>query len=370
MNNTILIVDDNLKNCQLAASVLHPYYRLLLTESGEKAIEIAKARLPDLILLDVMMPGLSGFETCKILKENPFTKDIPIIFVTAKTEETDIEAGFNVGAVDYISKPFRTKEILSRVKTHISLRSAVKELEQKNEELKNVVANRDRFFSIIAHDLRSPFHGLKGIIELLTSNPGAYAPDEMNKFIQLLNKSVNSLFELLENLLEWAKIQRNDFTCEPSNFDINDLIKYCVSEVAAKADIKSLSIIYNPAMGFSTYSDHHFFTGLMRNLLSNALKFTHRGKSIRIGIEQINTGFYEITVADEGTGIPEDKILNLFHNTNKYISSGTEGEPSSGLGLVLCREYAEKQGGRIWVESKLGEGSTFHFTIPLRINEF
>ncbi len=140
--------------------------------------------------------------------------------------------------------------------------------------------------------------------------------------------------------------------------------------MAGKAELKSLDIIYNPVIGFSSYSDHLFFTGLMRNLLSNAIKFTHRGKSIRIAIAQINTGFYEVTIADEGTGIPEDKIYNLFYNTNKYISIGTEGEPSSGLGLVLCREYAEKQGGRIWVESTLGAGSTFHFTIPQRLNGF
>ena len=224
MRRSLLIVDDNSANLKLVAAVLNPYYQLSITDNGETAIKIAELKIPDLILLDVMMPGMSGFDVCKYLKQNEKTREIPIIFLTAKNEESDIVMAFDIGGADYVLKPFKTREILSRVKTQIDLKDAKDRLKQQNEEIKEIVANRDELFSIIAHDLKSPFWDIPGITETVAGGLGAFSKEELIEIGESMHKSVSSINKLIETLSDWAHTQKEQTEFSPKEIDIYKVI--------------------------------------------------------------------------------------------------------------------------------------------------
>ncbi len=361
---SVLIVDDNLNNLQLASTVLSPFYRLMLADSGEKALRTLEVKLPDIILLDIMMPGISGYEVCKQLKSIERTKDIPVIFLTAKVEEGDIAMAFDVGGADYISKPFKSREVLARIKTHLDLQTAMQELQLKNQELTKLVQNRDKFFSIIAHDLRSPFSGVIGLLELVATRSEKYTKDDLVRYIQMVYESVLGLYGLLDNLLKWSKIQRDIFEAKLEHLSLSAIIKENILVVNPKAIQKEIKIFYTADDSLSVFSDKDVLSIVIRNLLSNAMKFSLRGGEVRVSVQQSDTGETEVAVADNGVGMPAEVFVKLFDISEKISSVGTEEEPSSGLGLILCKEYIEIIGGKIWAESEFGKGSTFYFTIP------
>ncbi len=361
---SVLIVDDNLNNLQLASTVLSPFYRLMLADSGEKALRTLEVKLPDIILLDIMMPGISGFEVCKQLKSNERTKDIPVIFLTAKVEESDIAMAFDVGGADYISKPFKSREVLARIKTHLDLQTAMQELQLKNQELIKLVQNRDKFFSIIAHDLRSPFSGVIGLLELVAMRSEKYTKEDLVRYIQMVYESVLGLYGLLDNLLKWSKIQRDIFEAKLEHLSLSAIIQENILVVNPKAIQKEIKISYTADDSLSVFSDKDVLSIVIRNLLSNAMKFSLRGGEVSVSARRCDTAETEVAVADNGVGMPAEVFVKLFDISEKISSVGTEEEPSSGLGLILCKEYIEKIGGKIWAESEFGKGSTFYFTIP------
>jgi len=389
-NNTtthsILIVDDTPKNLQLMSALLKQKgYKLYITNSGENALNFLKTTLPDLILLDVMMPGLSGFEVCRILKKDERLKDIPVLFLSAKNETDDVVEGFEAGAVDYIVKPFNAKEVFVRVATQLQLKTATNLLKEKNEKLKELNISlteskliieddakqlaklngeKNRFFSIIAHDLRSPFTGLTGLTEILCKHIDDLSQEEIKDMVKMLHESSLQVYDLLNNLLQWSRLQMNSITFEPENLKLLEIAKDSVLVLSSQTKAKEITVSIDIMENVEVFADINMLKTIIRNLVSNAVKFTPKGGKINVIALPVSPKEIKISVIDNGIGIEDDLQKKLFIIDEKVSRTGTEGETSNGLGLLLCKDFVEKNNGRIWVESEIGNGTTFHFTLP------
>ncbi|MCK9167403.1 MAG: response regulator [Bacteroidales bacterium] len=225
---TLLLVDDNTKNLQLLGSVLHENgYQVALAKDGSTALNSVKKVKPDLILLDVMMPDMDGFEVCRRLKEEEETAHIPVIFVTAKTDVDEIVKGFNSGGVDYITKPFNREELLVRIKTQLDLKASLKTIEKQTQELKEANALKDKVFSVIAHDLRGALGSVREFANMMTDNRIQLSGEELQEFFVALKEQADTTFELLENLLWWSRCQRKVISPSPEQFDIRESVIMC-----------------------------------------------------------------------------------------------------------------------------------------------
>lgn len=384
---SILVVDDNPRNLQLISTLLAKSgYRVSAVNSGIKAIKFVKEKKPDLILLDVMMPEMNGYETCNQIRLDPEADEIPIIFLTAKSEIEDIIAGFKQGAVDYITKPFKSEEVLIRLKTHLQLKASRAQLREKNAELeqlnkelietraiikedanrlKALNAEKDRFFSIIAHDLRGPLSGTMGLAEVLARDARNLSMDEIVDFSTALHTSTSDMYKLLLNLLDWARLQMGLVNYKPSDVKVSELIKEGLGMYEGMAKEKNLEIHIEQEENLTMYADRNMLNSVIRNLISNAIKFTPRSGSIFIKTFQPtpNTGIVE--VRDTGIGIPAEIQAKLFRLDENVSRNGTEGEESTGIGLLLSRDIAEKNKGSLTFESTEGQGSVFRIEMPV-----
>ena len=239
------------------------------------------------------------------------------------------------------------------------------ELKIKNAELQRLNVEKDKFFSIIAHDLRSPFNTLLGFSELLADNVQQYTLAQIQQMANDMFYSAGNLFKLLENLLEWSRMKRGLISFKPVKCNLSYVIKQNIELHILQAGKKSVSInnIIDPAT--IVIADLQMLNGIIRNLLSNAIKFSHHGGTVFLESEETKDNNLIISIKDEGIGIPDEMKEKLFALGSESSRKGTDGEPSTGLGLLLCKEYIEKHKGKLWVESEVGKGSTFHFTLPI-----
>jgi len=242
-------------------------------------------------------------------------------------------------------------------------------LRKSQENLKRLNAEKDKFFSIIAHDLRNPFSGFLGLTKTLVEDLHNLTINEIQELTRELQISANTLYKLLENLLEWSRMQRQAIDFRPDNHPLEFLIKQNIDIISLTSKNKDISISSDIESNIYVYADIKMIDTVMRNLLSNAVKFTPRGGSIEIGAIQIkrdeNNDFVKVSIKDSGIGMDADTIEKLFKIDQKVSRPGTENEPSTGLGLLLCKEYIDKNNGQIWVESKVGQGTIFNFTLPI-----
>ena len=358
-NCKILIVDDIAQNIQILQHILKiKDYQISFSMNGKQALEMVKTTTYDLILLDIMMPEMSGFDVCNALKNDDATKDLPIIFISAQNDIDSIVKGFKLGAVDYITKPFNSSELLARVKTHLELKHAREALQELN-------ATKDKFFSIIAHDLRNPFNSIIGFSSLLLSNYDLYDKERVIKFIQRIHNSGESIFKLLENLLQWSRIQTNRMEFTPETINLKQLVDATLSVVTNNAEAKQINLTNLILEDIMIVVDSNMISTVIRNLVSNAIKFTHENGQITISSKLLND-HVEVTISDTGVGMPDDDLKKLFRIDTQFTVPGTANEKGSGLGLILCKEFIEKNNGIIWAESSLGKGSDFKFTLPLK----
>ncbi|MFW6348445.1 MAG: response regulator [Cyclonatronaceae bacterium] len=386
---TILVVDDNARNLQLISSVLGKAgYKINAVNSGEKALSYLQKRQPDIILLDIMMPGMNGFEVCTELKASETLCDIPVIFLTAKSDGNDLVEGFQVGAVDYITKPFNSEEVLVRLANHLKLRKARYELEEKNtalvkaqeaseadaRRLKALNAEKDRFFSILAHDLRGPFSGYMGLTEVLANHAAELSQEEVLEYSGALHQAASNVYKLLLNLLEWSRLQMGSLEFSPKPLRIKEQLRETLSMAARLAADKGISFSYEIPEMLSAKVDGYMLESIMRNLLTNAVKFTHPHGSIVIKAGSVaedktsdeagELGEVYLEVSDTGIGIPPEMQEKLYRIDENISRPGTQGEESTGLGLLLCRDMIVKNGGRLHLESEENKGSRFRFTMP------
>lgn len=354
----VLIVDDNPTNIQVVGNILtENNFEIAFAQSGEKAIEQALHTDYDLILLDVMMPEFDGFEVCEELKKNPLTQNIPIIYLTAKSDIDSIVKGLRNGGIDYISKPFIKEELLARVENQIKLKRIQNELEYSNR-------SKDKFFSIIAHDLKSPISAFKNITDVLTRDFDGFDLEDINDFVKKLNESANNVYKLLEDLLEWSRTQTNKIVFEPTLILLSKLVDNIVDLLMNNFTKKDIEVINKINKEIKIHADLNMINTVLRNLISNAAKFTHVGGKVEIGCSEFNDDMYVVWVKDDGVGILQEDIDKLFKIGVHHTTQGTEDELGTGLGLILCKEFIEKNNGKIWVESEYGNGATFFFTVP------
>jgi two-component system, sensor histidine kinase and response regulator len=353
----ILIVDDVYRNIQLAAVILgENTYHFSFATDGKSALEIARQGGIDLVLLDVMMPGMDGYAVCSELQSDQKTADIPVIFLTAKSDTDSVVKGFDLGAVDYLTKPFQAAELHARVRTHLKLRAVEQELREAN-------AAKDRFFSIIAHDLRSPFTALVGVSQYLKDDIDALDPETAKEMISGIHTASKNAFSLLENLLHWARIQTGTTQLNPEELKLSDIINDNLQLLNVNISEKELQIKSQVPEDLKSYIDPQALNTVVRNLISNAIKFTPRGGEIRISAEP---GGDEVVlnVSDTGVGMNQESIDALFHIDSRRSRKGTDQESGTGLGLILSKEFLDRSGGRITIESTPKKGSTFAIHIP------
>lgn len=243
-------------------------------------------------------------------------------------------------------------------------KKAEEEIKRMNEELLISNAEKDKFFSIIAHDLRSPFNSFLGLTQIMAENLQDLTMEEIRKFTLTMRDSVSHLYRLLENLLQWSRMQQGMILFNPEVIPLCSIIVDSLEIMAEPAQKKEIEITCTMPENLEVLADVNVVQTIIRNLVSNAIKFTPRGGKVDIAAKVLPDRFIEVSVADTGIGMNREMLDKLFHLDGKVNREGTEGEASTGLGLILCKEFIEKQGGKLWVESEEGKGSVFYFTLP------
>ena len=363
----ILIVDDVMSNVLLLKVLLtNEKFAIATASNGRQALEQVEKENPDLVLLDVMMPDMSGFEVAQHLKSNPQTAEIPIIFLTALNSTADIVKGFQVGANDFISKPFNKEELIIRVTHQISLVAAKRLILSKTEELQRTIAGRDKLYSVIAHDLRSPMGSIKMVLNMLILNlPFEKIGAEMYELLTMANQTTEDVFSLLDNLLKWTKSQIGKLNVVYQDVDLVEVTDGVIEIFSMVASLKKIRIREMKPERMMVNADIDMLKTVVRNLLSNAIKFSKENSEILVKMEEVN-GMAVVSVQDHGCGISEEGQKKLLHADTHFSTFGTNNEEGSGLGLLLCKDFVVKNGGKLWFTSKEGEGSIFSFSIPVK----
>lgn len=363
----ILIVDDVMSKVLLLKVLLtNEKFAIATASNGRQALEQVEKENPDLVLLDVMMPDMSGFEVAQHLKSNPNTADIPIIFLTALNSTADIVKGFQVGANDFISKPFNKEELIIRVTHQISLVAAKRLILSKTEELQRTIAGRDKLYSVIAHDLRSPMGSIKMVLNMLILNlPSEKIGAEMYELLTMANQTTEDVFSLLDNLLKWTKSQIGKLNVVYQDVDLVEVTDGVIEIFSMVASLKKIRIHEMKPEKMMVNADIDMLKTVVRNLLSNAIKFSKENSEVLVKMEEVD-GMAVVSVQDYGCGISEEGQKKLLHTDTHFSTFGTNNEEGSGLGLLLCKDFVVKNGGKLWFTSKEGEGSIFSFSIPVK----
>lgn len=361
----ILIVDDILSNVLLLKALLkNEKYRTVTAGNGTEALKAVEQEPVDLILLDVMMPDISGFDVAKQLKSDPKYKDIPIIFLTALNSTADIVKGFQSGGSDFISKPFNKEELIIRISHQISLIAAKNIILRQTEELISTIKGRDKLYSVIAHDLRGPMGSIKMMLNmLLLSTDSKSIGEDSFEMLGMANQTTEEVFALLDNLLKWTKSQLGRLNVAYQDFNAVDVAKSVIEVFSSVALLKKINIRTDFPANLEVRADSDMVKTVIRNLLSNAIKFSNEGGNIDVSVRE-EDDFAVISIRDYGRGIKEEDQGKLLHSDTHFSTFGTKNEEGSGLGLLLCQDFAEKNGGKLWFVSEERMGSTFSFSIP------
>jgi len=364
----ILLIEDSLSSIALIRQVLQQTgYQVYSTTNPLEGLQHAEVDLPELILLDIVLPDIDGFECCRRLKSNPATQNIPIIFVTARVEQEYVTKGFELGAADYLTKPFHPNELLSRVQSQIQIQRSRRLLEQQNLELNQALSTRDKFFSLIAHDLRTPIGIQQAVIAQLLIPGVIEDADQREEFLDILGKSSTQLTKLLDNLLIWATNQVQGVALEPETLTIQILTTDIITLLEPVAAKKSIRLQVNIPPNTSAWAEEQSIATVLRNLISNAIKFSPVNSEIIVTAAEEGE-FIKVTVADQGTGIPQELEPRLFLAGEQFSTRGTQGELGTGLGLMLCKDFIQSSEGEIGYQPRPGGGSLFWFTLPMRAN--
>jgi signal transduction histidine kinase len=368
-NANILIVDDNQDNIDVVHDFLEiqGYQNIFTTTESRNVLGLLHAFKPDIVLLDLSMPFMSGFEVMELLKSivEP-SAYLPILVLTADvTVETKRKALLS-GACDFLAKPFDLIELQARVNTHLLIRYKNEQINNYAAQLERLIATKDKFFSIIAHDLRNPFVGIQNYIKIIQQFKN-YNPTEVDAQFQTIGSTAQHGYELLENLLRWARSQTDTIDINIEKLSLLDEVTSCFDLIKTQADTKKITLSAIVDDTIFIESDSDMLKTILRNLLTNAIKYTSEGGIVAVKA-QMMPDFVEIAISDSGIGIEAEDIDHLFRiDKNLKSREGTNSEKGSGLGLILCKEFIDKLDGEIWVESELGKGSTFILTLPLAL---
>ncbi len=362
--SVILVVDDSMQNLKLLGNMLKEWnYRIALAKNGYEALEIAPKVKPSLILLDIMMPEMDGYKVCEKLKKRSDTKDIPIIFLTAKTSNEDIVKGFKAGGVDYITKPFNQDELMMRIQTHLELKAAHDKIQKQAEELKETNATKDKMFSVISHDLRAPLGGMKSMMDIIFEDQ-ANNREISDKSLKSLKTAADQTYNLLENLLYWSRTQREKLDFNPEMINLYDLVVENIELMNTLANNKNITLENKLSVELTAFADNNMVKTIIRNLINNAIKFTDENGVVKITCETDNE-MVHLHIQDTGIGIDEENLKKIQDQKQYFTTYGTKREKGSGLGLNLCFDFAKRNKGDLKIKSTRGEGSIFTLSLPI-----
>lgn len=357
----VLIVDDNYRNIELAVSLLQGEdYEIAIAGSGLEVFSIMEEFVPDLILLDVMMPEMDGFEVCRKLKSNQRFKDIPVVFLTAKSELQDILQGFRVGGVDYIKKPFNQDELLMRVKTHVDLKKAMELVQYQNNE-------KSALLSITAHDLKNPLQAIWGLVDVIESKYDELDKSEIIEIVNNIKSSTKTAISITKDILDLHKYESGKFNLKLQDFDYYSILDKVIKVYSKIAEEKNIKLHFSKDADSVTVinADRSKFERIIDNLLSNSVKYSEKGTSIYIRIFNKNYNSV-ISIRDEGPGFTEKDKELVFTKFAKLSAKPTGGETSNGLGLSIVKLLVEAMNGTVSLESEVGVGSEFYVSFPLK----
>lgn len=374
----VLIVDDMPKNLQTLGETLEAQgYQVIAAVDGKQALEILNREPVDLILLDVLMPELDGFEICQHIKNDPRLALIPIIFLTARAEQDDVIKGLQMGAVDYVTKPFNLTELSARVRTHIELKLSRdrihrqnQELEAVNAELQQTVELKNKVLSIAAHDLRNPLTSVIAGSDLLLRLETVRKEQRVVSLVENMRTSANRMNMLINEVLEAAALQMGKMDVHCSELNICSFVRAAAQQHQAAMEAKQQQLVFESPQGeFSISADPLKFYQVVDNLMSNAVKYSPSGTTILVRVERsAATATALITVQDEGLGFSEEDKQKAFTMFQRLSARPTGGEPSTGIGLAIVKHIVHLHGGIIRLESRRDEGipgSTFVVELPL-----
>ena len=366
----ILIVDDTPANLQLLAAMLKDHgYRVRPVPSGKLAIQAAQKAKPDLILLDINMPEMNGYEVCKQLKADESLREVPVLFISALDETLDKIKAFAAGGVDYITKPFQFEEVEARVQTHLKLRWLQVELEIRNrqlqeslDQLRKLEELRDNLTHMIVHDMRSPLMGILMWLDIHKEQAVAKLNATEMEPIVAAATSANELVDMVNSVLDVSQLEQGQMPLAKTTLDMDDLIQNALRPLGSLAkNVKLLHSKQSPPVRVNC--DASLIARVMANLVGNAIKFTPPGGTVAVSVERHGAGA-RICVADTGSGIPRKYHKKIFEKFGQVEVQRQGKMYSTGLGLTFSKLAVEAHGGEIGVESEVGKGSTFWFTLP------
>jgi signal transduction histidine kinase len=371
----VLIVDDIPSSLRLLSQMLQDCgYEVINALSGEIALSQVKLGIPDVVLLDIMMPEMSGYEVCQQLKSNPNTADIPIIFLTAATDLPEKIQAFKVGGDDYITKPFFIQEVLLRIEHQITLKRQQKQLNYLNQQLRQSNEELAQFAYVVSHELQSPLQTMIGLVGLLLSKSESF-DNKTKKYLKYIAKASDQMHHKISDLLTYSRIE--NIAPELELVDCQGAIAQvlynlqgaiaetgaviCLGDISQNTQIEST--ILPKVMGNAVQLEQVF-----QNLIENAIKFSRPNipPQIQISCQSDANGELIFSINDNGIGIDPanfDRIFQVFQRIETV-----KNYPGTGLGLSICKKIIERHGGKIWLESELGCGSTFYFTLPAASN--
>jgi hypothetical protein len=384
LNSRVLIVDDLIENVELLGETLFSFCEIQFATSGREALELIEQSLPDLILLDVMMPGMDGNEVCSLLKQNPKTRGIPVIFVTAKSDPESESAALLAGAVDFIQKPINQDVVRARVKVHLKLKKREQELQLLNAELEQKVCERTRalqdalllaedasraksaFLANMSHELRTPMNAIIGLTHILRR--GQVTPVQAEK-LGKIGSAADHLLSVINDVLDISKIEAGKMILEREDFELEAMLQQICAIVLLRSQEKGLELVVDigdlpPVLN----GDATRLAQALLNYLSNAVKFTEQGTIVlrgRVIDESADEILVRFEIEDSGMGVEPAVLQRLFSEFVQADSSTTRRFGGTGLGLAITRHIAELMQGKVGATSSPGVGSTFWLTARL-----
>jgi len=359
---TVLVVDDNQVNLQLLSHMLTRHgYKVQTVNSGARALEAVQINPPDLILLDIMMPEMDGYQVCERLKAHEQTRDIPILFISALDATEDKVNAFAVGGVDYISKPFQAAEVMARVRAHLGLRALQKDLRREIAERDKLIAELDAFAHTVAHDLKTPLTSIIGYAQLLEHAYTTLSDEDRRSYLGMIAQRGHDMNNIIEELLLLAGVRRME-EVKMKPLDMADIVARAqrrLSDVIAEHQAEIVLPLANNwpvAVGYGPWIEE-----VWANYISNAIKYGGRPPRVKLGATEQEDGTVRFWVRDNGAGLSSEEQGRLFTPFTRLSQVRVKGH---GLGLSIVRRIVEKLGKQVGVESDEGEGSTFFFTLP------
>ncbi len=361
----ILIVDDEPGNLQLLGSFLKKNeYSVGVAQNGQQALDFVGKKVPDMILLDVMMPNMDGFEVCRRLKVIDCMKEVPILFITALSDTESILKGFQAGGVDYINKPIVQEEVLARIGVQLSNKKLIRELSEANSDLQQLNQVKNRFLGMAAHDLRNPLGAIIGFSEFILEEEYGPVQEEQYPILKRINSASQQMLNLVNDLLDVSVIESGNLQLQISKGSLKLLIEERVMLLEITAAKKEISLTVSSQTDENSEFDPERMAQVVDNLIGNAIKFSPKHSEIKVSLSE-KSDQMAIEVRDSGPGISEEDQQKLFSNFQQLSAKATAGEKGTGLGLAICQKIVDVHQGEIIVDSQMGKGTAFIVMIPM-----